>query len=300
MGEQRALARRADAGQLVEQRAGHRAVAAGAVVGDREAVRLVADALQQLQLGGRVVEHERRAAAGQEDLLDPLGQRDDRDAALAKAVQRAEAGRQLTLAAVDHDQVRQRGEARVVGGVVRGDVRLALPLGEAPAQHLGHRGEVVGGALGGADLEAAVVGLLRRAALEHDHRGDRVRAAEVGDVEALDPDRRRVEAERLLQPVERLHAALAAALGAQPLLVEREPRVALGQLEDAPLLAALGGAQLDRPAAAAGQRVRQRRALADLALDDQQRRDRDVAAVVLEHELLGHLRQRRARSRWTR
>ena len=73
-------------------------------------------------------------------------------------------------------------------------------------------------------------------------------AAEVGDVEALDPDRRRVEAERELQPLERLDAALAAALGAQPLLVEREPRVALGELEDAPLLAALGRAQLDRAA----------------------------------------------------
>ena len=80
-------------------------------------------------------------------------------------------------------------------------------------------------------------------------------AAEVGDVEALDPDRRHVEAERLLQPLERLDAALAAALGAQPLLVEREPRVALGELEDPALLAALGGAQLDRPAAAAGERV---------------------------------------------
>ncbi len=103
-----------------------------------------------------------------------------------------------------------------------------------------------------------------------------MRAAEVRDVEALDADRRHVEAERLLQALERLHAALAAALGAQPLLVEREARVALGELEDAPLLAALGRAQLDRPAAAAGERVGQRRALAELALHDEQRRDRRV------------------------
>ena len=53
-------------------------------MGDREAVRLVADALEQLQLGGRVVEHERVRAAGHEDLLEPLRQRDHRDAALAK------------------------------------------------------------------------------------------------------------------------------------------------------------------------------------------------------------------------
>ncbi len=85
-------------------------------------------------------------------------------------------------------------------------------------------------------------------------------AAEVGDVEALDADRRRVESERLLQALERLDTALAAALGAQALLVEREPRVALGELEDPALLAALGGAQLDRPAAAARERVGERRA----------------------------------------
>ena len=36
---------------LVEQRCRHRLVAAAAVVGDREAVRLVAHALEQLQLG---------------------------------------------------------------------------------------------------------------------------------------------------------------------------------------------------------------------------------------------------------
>ena len=49
----------------------------------------------------------------------------------------------------------------------------------------------------------------------------------------------------LLQAVERLDALLAAALGLELLLVEREARVALGELEDAPLVAALGGADLD-------------------------------------------------------
>ena len=101
-----------------------------------------------------------------------------------------------------------------------------------------------------------------------------MRAAEVGDVKALDPDRRRLQPERLLQPLERLDAALAAALGAQPLLVQRQHGVALGELEDPALLAALGRAQLDRAAAARGQRLGQRLAARELALDDQQRRDR--------------------------
>ena len=51
------LARRADAGQVVEHRARHRLVAPAAVELDREAVGLVADALEQLQLGRVVVEH---------------------------------------------------------------------------------------------------------------------------------------------------------------------------------------------------------------------------------------------------
>ncbi len=88
-----------------------------------------------------------------------------------------------------------------------------------------------------------------------------MRAAEVGDVEALDPHRRDVEPERLLQPFEGLDAALAAALGAQALLVEGEAGVALGELEDAALVAALGGAQLDGTAAAARERLGERVAL---------------------------------------
>src|SRR5687768_8998892 len=52
--EQRALALGPDAGQAVEHGLGHLPVAALAVMGDREAMRLVAQALQELQLG-RVV-----------------------------------------------------------------------------------------------------------------------------------------------------------------------------------------------------------------------------------------------------
>ena len=142
--------------------------------------------------------------------------------------------------------------------------------------------------------EAAVVGLLRRAALEDDHRRDRVGAHQVGDVEALDAQRQRVEPERLLQPVERLDALLAAALGLELLLVERELGVALGEVEDAALVAALGGAQLDAPAAALGQRLGQRSGLRSrwtticAGIDS-------ALGVVLEDELLGDLAERRAR-----
>ena len=97
-------------------------------------------------------------------------------------------------------------------------------------------------------LEAAVVGLLGRAALEHDHRGDRVGAHQRADVKALDPQRNRVQPERVLEPVERLDPLLAAALGAQLLLVDGQSRVALGELEDPALVTPLGRPDLDRAA----------------------------------------------------
>ena len=105
--------------------------------------------------------------------------------------------------------------------------------------------------------------------------------------------------ERLLQAVERLDALLAAALGLQALLVERELRVALGELEDPALVAALGRAHLDaRAAALAEQRSAERaRARAASLLDDDLRRDRHRVAVVLQQELLGHLAELRARPR---
>ena len=96
----------------------------------------------------------------------------------------------------------------------------------------------------------------------------------------------------VLQPVERLDALLAAALGAQLLLVEREPRVALGQLEDAALVAALGGAQLDRTAAALARAPRRPSGSAPTSRCTTTSGGIVIAlAVVLEHERLGDRRQ---------
>src|SRR5947209_8222832 len=124
MREQQALAGRPDAGQLVEHRPGHRAVAATTMELDRKAMRLVARPLQQLQRRRVVRHHERGAAPGQEDLLDPLGEADHRRPEVAERRQRLEPRRQLALAAVDDYYGLQRREARVV----RALVRPALPL----------------------------------------------------------------------------------------------------------------------------------------------------------------------------
>src|SRR3954451_22820302 len=279
--EERALSRRADARQIVEDRRGHRPVAADPVVRDREAVGLVADALEQLELRRVVVEQDRVRLAREEHLLDPLGERDDDDPAGAEVLQRLDARAELALAAVYHDQVRQRGERRVVLLVVLGDVELALPLPVAAAEDLGHRREVVGHAVfGAADAEAPVIRLLRRAALEDDHRRDGVRAHERRDVEALDAQRDRVEAERVLEAVEGLGPGLPPALGLELLLVELEARVALGEVEDAPLVAALGFAELHGRAAAGLGRLAQGLAR-DSGLHRELRRDLNPRAVVL-------------------
>src|SRR5439155_17178 len=91
---------------------------------------------------------------------------------------------QLAEAAVDHEQVRQPAAlARVA---------------EAPAQHLGHRREVVR-ALDGADAVAAVAVLVGRPLVEGDDGAHGLAALEGRDVEALDALGRVGEAEPRLQ-----------------------------------------------------------------------------------------------------
>ncbi len=100
----------------------------------------------------------------------------------------------------------------------------------------------------------------------------------------------RLHAERLLQLGERLDALLAPALAAQAVLGEGQPRVALGELAQAPLVAALGDANLDGAAALHRERLgQQRRALAQGLTDDDQPRHHRGGRVVLGDELLGHL-----------
>ena len=75
------------------------------------------------------------------------------------------------------------------------------------------------------------------------------------DVEALDPDRELVELERLGERAEAVDPAGAAMLAAQAVLVEGQLGVALGELAEPAFVAALGGADLDRGAAALAQRL---------------------------------------------
>ena len=135
----------------------------------------------------------------------------------------------------------RRGERRVV--------LLVVQAAEAAGDGLLHAGEVVRAALV-AHREGAVVRLRRRRPLEDHHRGDGVALAEVRDVVALDPHRRRRQVEPGLQVGERVAAPPARLLVAPLVLVEREARVARGELGQLALVAARRRAHLDAAAGA--------------------------------------------------
>ena len=156
---------------------------------------------------------------------------------------------------------------------------------EPPRDHLPHRREVVHPLLA-ADPELAVVRLLRQPVLEDDHRADVVLPHRGRDVEALDPERQRLEVERLAQLLERLDAPQPALLALREVAREHVERVLVGEPLQAPLLAALGGADLDPRAAPLRQQLRERRQVARVARHDDLRRHARRAAVVLEPERL--------------
>ena len=185
---------------------------------------------------------------------------------------------QLPLAAVDHEQVRERREAAVVAVVVDAPVPL-----EAPSDGFGERAEVV---LSPAvpDAEAPVLGALGHAVLEDHHRGDGVRVLQIGDVEALDADRQRLEVERFAQLLERLDAARARALCPQHVVAHAQLGVAQRHGDHAALVAALRDAQLDGRPAALAQEARDQIGVGDLGVDAHERRNAHLRVVVVEQE----------------
>ena len=214
-----------------------------ALVGDREPVRLVAQPLHQEERVAVPRQDHREVAVRLPELLEPLRDAGERDAGHARVLERALRGRDLRLAAVDEQQVRPVREPGAA--LLRRCRLLVVEVRDPAAQHLVDRVGVVGGRR---DVEAPVLVLARQPVLEDDHRRDDVRAGQVRDVEALDAQRRLVEAERLLQVGDGLRAR--GEVGAAPRLVEHQRlrRVARGRLGELRLLAALRDVEV-RPAA---------------------------------------------------
>ena len=200
---------------------------------EREPVRLVADPLQELEPRRVPVEHDRLGAIRDEDLFGTLRERDHGHTRQVEGLHRGQHRRELSLAAVDHHEVRCCRERLVVLLV-----RHVSHAGEPPRDHLGQR-RVVVLARGTLDPELPVVPLLRQAVLEDDHRGDGRLLLDVRDVVALDPQRQALQVERLAELLERLDAPEPLLLGGRGLGLQRDARVLGRQLLEPPLLSPL-------------------------------------------------------------
>ncbi len=203
--------------------------------GGGEAVRLVAHGHEQAQGGGGEGEADRFVAAHGEDLLALLGQADDRHLFQAQAGKYAARALQLPLAAVDEDQVRR--------GLVLGQEPHV-----APGHHFAQGLEIVDGAAQRAELEAPVGGLVRLALEKAHERADRVLPGQVGDVEPLDAQGKRIEAERGLELGQAVDAAHGHVLLGIGLRHAGQAQLALGRGGGEPAAERLGeGANGVRP-----------------------------------------------------
>ena len=188
---------------------------------------LVAGALQELERGAVPLEPDRDGRAGDEHLLLALGEGDHRHARKIELLHRRERSRQLAATPVDDDEVRCPREALV---------RLAFAdTGEATGDHLADCADVVL-TVEATHGEGAVVGVLRLAVDEHDHRRDDRLALDVRDVEALDPKRQALEIQALAQLLERRHAPQPLGLARRRIGCERDARVLGRELDQAALL----------------------------------------------------------------
>ncbi len=116
---------------------------------------LVAHALQELERRVSWASRWGSGRPGSNTSSIRLARGDDARALLDQRTERPQASPELPLAAIDHKEIGPRGKGAVAGGIVRRAIALALPLRDAPLEHLVHRGEVVGlPLLKAANLEA--------------------------------------------------------------------------------------------------------------------------------------------------
>ena len=193
-------------------------------------------ALQQLQPGIVAVEHGSAAdGPGTNTSSSRFASAITATRGRSQRLHRLERRRELPLAAVDHDEVRRRGEALVVAA---GRRRVAQPR-EAARDHLRHRREVVL-PVEAAHRELAVVRLLRQRVLEDDHRARRSSRPwmfEMSKHSIRSGRLSRLSASRSSSSASTRRSRFCSRRGR--LVLEREPRVLVGELREPPLLAAL-------------------------------------------------------------
>src|SRR5271165_2778840 len=207
------LAPRPDPGDLIEHRAAERLCSLSAVRAYREAMRLVAQALQKVEHGVPWVEREWRSPGQKEALapgvaVGPLGDRADRDVVDSELVKNALRDIELSQATVDQHEIRP--DTPVAFGI------LLKRAGEAALQHLPHHRVIVaarydltglprgagesrdGGGLrrsGTANREFPIGVFDEPVRARDNHGADRIRALDVAVVVDLDAVERTVKAE---------------------------------------------------------------------------------------------------------
>ena len=258
------------------------------VIRHGKTVRLVAHALQQKQ-GRRVVRKDDRVLAARAvellvavpplaarlvHLQAALGNADHVQFAQSQFLQNTHRHAQLPLAAVHHEQVRQ--------------VVLQQRPPVAAAQHLQHHAVVVR-PVQGTDAVAPVALLVRLTVHEAHHRPHRLRAADVGNVEALDAARQRLQAQALLQVFQ---SPLLLFLGVLLLFV-RQPRVCHGQSHQMLLVALLRHAHEHLATLLLAEQFGQRVGVLQVARQQHFAGDVGIGGVVLVDERAQHLGLRR-------
>ena len=239
---------------------------------------LVPQTLDQVQGGRCGRQQDRHGRPRQEQLLAFLGQSRQGQVVQAELVEDLLGGADLALAAVDDHEIRHRPAEGLLGAFV-----AVLRPPEAAPEDLLVGGEVVG-SLDGPDLEPAIFARPRPALLEHHHAPDRVRALDVRDVVALDPERRPGEPQRLGQLLEGAQGLALVGHPAGLLAGERLAGIAGGEGHELALLAALGHGQPRRAAPPGRQERLEVGGVGQERGDQHGRRDRGRPGVELEEE----------------
>src|SRR3954468_3163543 len=135
--QQRLLAARPETGYAVQLGGRHRLRAALPVEGDRKTVRLVAQALQQVEALARAGQDDGVLLSWEPHLLQPLGETDEGDLLDAELVEHGLRGVDLGQSPVDDDEARWVCESlgapglRVDRAGGRGPVVVPVPTGRA-------------------------------------------------------------------------------------------------------------------------------------------------------------------------
>src|SRR5829696_5467505 len=210
--EQELSADLTQARHLIQNRLDHRLTAPFPMVGDSEAVRLVPQSLEEIKALTRAWQDDRVVAVRQPHFLQALRQPTQGNVGDAELVQRPGCGCDLGRTAVDDHQGRSVGKLARSARCRIDQQRPSLSVFSALAAREGsavvqkapkpagddfvHRRDIVL-AVDVPDDEATVLTLPWQPVFEDHHRGHHLRALQVGDVEALDPQRRRGQIERL-------------------------------------------------------------------------------------------------------